>query len=124
MADETLEDIIYEVDVFKKENINQARHSIEKKVNAYKKDIPKEADSSELDLKIQQNIDSELIKFNKDMEINPTALYYSLKSEAELNETITKKELTLSAYDFLERNTKSKLFKKILKELKKETKNG
>ena len=58
------------------------------------------------------------------MDIKPTALYYSLKTEAELNEEITEKELTMSAYDFLEKHTNNKILKKILKELKKETKNG
>ena len=49
------------------------------------------------------------------------ALYSLLKkSEVESNGEISETELINLAYDYLEKNTKNKFFKKILKELKKE----
>ena len=46
--------------------------------------------------------------------------YSAKKSEVESNGEISETELTNLAYDYLEKNTKNKFFKKILKELKKE----
>lgn len=124
MTDETLQDVINDVDAFKKKSIEQVRENIDYEIETYKQDIPKELNTSEFDLRIQEEVDTKLAKFNDEMDIKPTALYYSLKTEAELNEEITEKELTMSAYDFLEKHTNNKILKKILKELKKETKNG
>lgn len=124
MTDETLQDVINDVDEFKKKSIEQVRENIDYEIATYKQDIPKELNTSEFDLTVQKEVDAKLAKFNDDMDIKPTALYYSLKTEAELNEDITEQELTMSAYDFLEKHTNNKILKKILKELKKETKNG
>ncbi|MFW7361950.1 hypothetical protein DFR54_11819 [Vagococcus fluvialis] len=124
MTDETLQDVINDVDAFKKKSIEQVRKNIDYEIETYKQDIPKELNTSEFDLTVQKEVDAKLAKFNDEMDIKPTALYYSLKTEAELNEEITEKELTMSAYDFLEKHTNNKILKKILKELKKETKNG
>lgn len=124
MTDETLQDVINDVDAFKKKSIEQVRENIDYEIETYKQDIPKELNTSEFDLTVQKEVDAKLAKFNDDMDIKPTALYYSLKTEAELNEDITEQELTMSAYDFLEKHTNNKILKKILKELKKETKNG
>ncbi|MFW7387519.1 hypothetical protein [Vagococcus fluvialis] len=124
MTDETLQDVINDVDAFKKKSIEQVRENIDYEIATYKQDIPKELNTSEFDLTVQKEVDAKLAKFNDDMDIKPTALYYSLKTEAELNEDITEQELTMSAYDFLEKHTNNKILKKILKELKKETKNG
>lgn len=124
MTDETLQDVINDVDAFKKKSIEQVRENIDYEIATYKQDIPKELNTSEFDLRIQEEVDTKLAKFNDEMDIKPTALYYSLKTEAELNEEITEKELTMSAYDFLEKHTNNKILKKILKELRKETKNG
>lgn len=124
MSDETLQDVINDIDSFKQESVEQVRQNINHEVAMYKQEIPKELDTSEFDLKIQEEVDQKLAKFNEDMDIKPTALYYSLKTEVELNDEITEQELTISAYDFLEKHTSNKLLKKILKELKKETKNA
>lgn len=124
MTDETLQDVINDVDAFKKKSIEQVRENIDYEIATYKQDIPKELNTSEFDLTVQKEVDAKLAKFNDEMDIKPTALYYSLKTEAELNEEITEKELTMSAYDFLEKHTNNKILKKILKELRKETKNG
>lgn len=124
MTDETLQDVINDVDAFKKKSIEQVRENIDYEIATYKQDIPKELNTSEFDLTVQKEVDAKLAKFNDDMDIKPTALYYSLKTEAELNEDITEQELTMSAYDFLEKHTNNKILKKILKELKKESKNA
>ena len=124
MTDETLQDVINDVDAFKKKSIEQVRENIDYEIATYKQEIPKELNTSEFDLTVQKEVDTKLAKFNDDMDIKPTALYYSLKTEAELNENITEQELTMSAYDFLEKHTNNKILKKILKELKKESKNG
>lgn len=124
MTDETLQDVINDVDAFKKKSIEQVRENIDYEIATYKQEIPKELNTSEFDLTVQKEVDTKLAKFNDDMDIKPTALYYSLKTEAELNEDITEQELTMSAYDFLEKHTNNKILKKILKELKKESKNA
>ena len=51
--------------------------------------------------------------------MKPKALYHALKVEAELNPEIEKDDLKQSAYDFLEKTTKNKYLKKIIRELKK-----
>lgn len=61
-------------------------------------------------------------EFKNKMDIKPKDLYYSLKTEAELNEDISDKELMYKAYEFLEKHAKTQFSKKILKELKKEVK--
>lgn len=124
MADETLKDVIHDIEVFKEKNVEQVRLNINNEISTLKKDIPQELNTDEFDLKIQKEIDTKLAKFHDDLDIKPKALYYSLKADMELNENITEKELTLSAYNFLEKHTNNKVLKKILKELKKENKNG
>ena len=112
MADETLKDVIHDIEVFKEKNVEQVRLNINNEISTLKKDIPPELNTDEFDLKIQKEIDTKLAKFHDDMDIKPKALYYSLKTDIELNENITEKELTLSAYNFLEKHTKNKVLKK------------
>lgn len=100
MTDETLQDVINDVDAFKKKSIEQVRENIDYEIETYKQDIPKELNTSEFDLRIQEEVDTKLAKFNDEMDIKPTALYYSLKTEAELNEEITEKELTVLLQSF------------------------
>lgn len=107
---------------FKKDNIQILRKSINNEILNYRKNLPIENLSEELELQIKNEVNSKLSEFNNGIDLKPAALYYSLKSEVELDENISEKELTYSAYDFLEKTTKSKFLKKILKELKKETK--
>lgn len=123
MTNEKLQDIIYEVEVFKQKSVKDARHSIDNKLAEYKEKIPEKVDNTEFEIKVQKEIDKKLFTFSKELDIKPAALYYSLKSDVELDKSISKKELLVSAYDFLEEHTKNKLLKKIFKELKKETKN-
>ncbi|SOB47044.1 conserved hypothetical protein [Lactococcus piscium] len=71
---------------------------------------------------LQFAVDKKILEFNNNIDLKPKALYYALKSELELDEQISEKKLTISAYDYLEKNTKNKFLKKILKELIKESK--
>lgn len=123
MTNKKLQDIIYEVEVFKQKSAKDARHSIDNKLAEYKEKIPEKVDNTEFEIKVQKEIDKKLSTFSKELDIKPAALYYSLKKDVELDNNISKKELLVSAYDFLEKHTKNKLLKKIFKELKKETKN-
>ena len=107
---------------FKKENTQILKKNINDEILSYRETLPAETLSEDLESKIENEVSSKLSEFNNIIDLKPTALYYSLKSEIELNENISEKELVYSAYDFLEKTTKSKFLKKILRELKRETK--
>ncbi|EAE7186015.1 TPA_asm: hypothetical protein GYT64_15775, partial [Listeria monocytogenes] len=64
MTDETLQDVINDVDAFKKKSIEQVRENIDYEIETYKQDIPKELNTSEFDLRIQEEVDTKLAKFN------------------------------------------------------------
>ncbi|MBC9825349.1 MULTISPECIES: hypothetical protein [Carnobacterium] len=122
MENRQLANVVKNVEQFKKENIQILRKNINNEILNYRKNLPIENLSEELELQIENEVSSKLSEFNNGIDLKPAALYYSLKSEVELDENISEKELTYSAYDFLEKTTKSKFLKKILKELKRETK--
>jgi len=67
MTDETLQDVINDVDAFKKKSIEQVRENIDYEIETYKQDIPKELNTSEFDLRIQEEVDTKLAKFNDEM---------------------------------------------------------
>lgn len=58
MTDETLQDVINDVDAFKKKSIEQVRENIDYEIETYKQDIPKELNTSEFDLRIQEEVDT------------------------------------------------------------------
>ena len=57
MADETLKDVIHDIEVFKEKNVEQVRLNINNEISTLKKDIPQELNTDEFDLKIQKEID-------------------------------------------------------------------
>lgn len=114
--------VIAKVDEFKDKNADILRENIQDEIMTYKLTLTNDGFSKDLDAQINQEMSNKLMDFKEDIDLKPKALYYDLKSKVELNDTISEQELTLSAYDFLEKNTKNRFFKKILKELKKETK--
>lgn len=122
MENEKLITVINSIDDFKTDNTKIVKSSINNELSNFKKTLPKEILTEDLEIEIQNEVNKKITEFNKDIDLKPKALYYSLKSEMELNEEITEKELTHSAYDYLEKKTKSKFLKKILRELKKESK--
>ncbi|HCS93942.1 MAG TPA: hypothetical protein DIW15_04450 [Bavariicoccus seileri] len=74
--------------------------------------------NQELTVSIHQNISKSVDQYD----VHPFALYYALLSEKELNPSITKSELVSFAYDFLIKNSKNKLIRKLAKQLRKEGK--
>lgn len=122
MGNLKLDDVIENVEDFKAENTQILKKSITNELVSFKKTLPKEILTDELEIKADNEVNNKMVEFNNSIDIKPKALYYSLKSELELNEEVSEKELTISAYEFLEKNTTNKFLRKILRELKKETK--
>ena len=114
--------VLARVDEFKDENAVILRDNIQNEISSYKSSLPSDNFLSGLDYQINQEIDNKISEFKQDIDLKPKALYYNLKSEVELSDDITEKELTLSAYEFLGKNTKNRFLKKILRDLKKEAK--
>lgn len=117
-----IDNVLARVDEFKDENAVILRDNIQNEISSYKSSLPSDNFLSGLDYQINQEIDNKISEFKQDIDLKPKALYYNLKSEVELSDDITEKELTLSAYEFLEKNTKNRFLKKILRDLKKELK--
>ncbi|WP_069286167.1 hypothetical protein [Aerococcus urinaeequi] len=114
--------VLARVDEFKDENAVILRDNIQNEISSYKSSLPSDNFLSDIDYQINQEIDNKISEFKQDINLKPKALYYNLKSKVELSDDITEKELTLSAYEFLEKNTKNRFLKKILRDLKKEAK--
>lgn len=114
--------VLARVDEFKDENALILRDNIQNEISSYKSSLPSDNFLSDIDYQINQEIDNKISEFKQDIDLKPKALYYNLKSKVELSDDITEKELTLSAYEFLEKNTKNRFLKKILRDLKKEAK--
>ncbi|MGV3003845.1 hypothetical protein [Aerococcus urinaeequi] len=117
-----IDNVLARVDEFKDENAVILRDNIQNEISSYKSSLPSDNFLSGLDYQINQEVDNKISEFKQDIDLKPKALYYNLKSKVELNDDITEKELTLSAYEFLEKNTKNRFLKKILRDLKKEAK--
>lgn len=117
-----IDNVLARVDEFKDENAVILRDNIQNEISSYKSSLPSDNFLSGLDYQTNQEIDNKISEFKQDIDLKPKALYYNLKSKVELNDDITEKELTLSAYEFLEKNTKNRFLKKILRDLKKEAK--
>ena len=117
-----IDNVLARVDEFKDENAVILRDNIQNEISSYKSSLPSDNFLSGLDYQTNQEIDNKISEFKQDIDLKPKALYYNLKSKVELSDDITEKELTLSAYEFLEKNTKNRFLKKILKDLKKEAK--
>ena len=117
-----IDNVLARVDEFKDENAVILRDNIQNEISSYKSSLPSDNFLSGLDYQTNQEIDNKISEFKQDIDLKPKALYYNLKSKVELSDDITEKELTLSAYEFLEKNTKNRFLKKILRDLKKEAK--
>lgn len=122
MENKQLTNVVESMEQFKQENTQILKKNINDEISSYRKTLPVENLSEDLNSQIENEVSIKLSEFNDSIDLKPAALYYSLKSEIELNENASEKELTYFAYDFLEKTTKSKFLKKILKELKRETK--
>ena len=98
-----IDNVLARVDEFKDENAVILRDNIQNEISSYKSSLPSDNFLSGLDYQINQEIDNKISEFKQDIDLKPKALYYNLKSEVELSDDITEKELTLSAYEFLEK---------------------
>lgn len=98
-----IDNVLARVDEFKDENALILRDNIQNEISSYKSSLPSDNFMSGLDCQINQEIDNKISKFKQDIDLKPKALYYNLKSKVELSDDITEKELTLSAYEFLEK---------------------
>lgn len=101
---------------FKQNNEIVLKNNIQNEIEKVQRTIPKDVWDTELSLKVEEEVSNKLLELNDSINLNPQALYYSLKSEVALDSTVSEKELTLKAYYFLLKKTKNKFFKKILKE--------
>lgn len=120
MENKELEKVIHEVEGLKIESTQILKNNIKNEIYEFRKTLPKEILTDDLDAKVEEEVNQKLKEFSQELDLKPKALYYSLKSEVELNEEISERELTTFAYDFLEKNTKNKFLKRIFRELKKE----
>ncbi|MGF2047139.1 hypothetical protein ACQUET_00185 [Lactococcus lactis] len=118
---EKLNLIIKKNEEFKNNTDLIIKKDIDYELSNFRKILPKKFLTKELDIEIKNEVDKKVSEFSEDIDLNPEGLYSLLKkSEVESNGEISETELTNLAYDYLEKNTKNKFFKKILKELKKE----
>ncbi|KKW74514.1 hypothetical protein StScam27_09075 [Streptococcus thermophilus] len=121
MEKEKLNLIIKKNEEFKNNTDLTIKKDIDYELSNFRKILPKKFLTKELDIEIKNEVDKKVSEFSEDIDLNPEGLYSLLKkSEVESNGEISETELTNLAYDYLEKNTKNKFFKKILKELKKE----
>ena len=105
-----------QIDIFKKNNEIALKNNINLELKKVQDTIPEDIWDKELAQKVEGEVSTKLLELNNSIDINPTALYYSLKSDISLNPETNEKELTLNAYKFLLEKTKNKFLKKILKE--------
>lgn len=105
-----------QIDNFKKNNEIVLKNNINLELKKVQDTVPNDIWDKELSKKVEGAVSKKLVELNNSIDINPTALYYSLKSEIALNPENNEKELTLTAYKFLSEKTKNKFLKKILKE--------
>lgn len=105
-----------QIDNFKKNNEIILKNNINLELKKVQDTIPEDIWDKELSQKVEGEVSKKLLDLNNSIDINPTALYYSLKSDISLDPETNEKELTLNAYKFLSEKTKNKFLKKILKE--------
>lgn len=105
-----------QIDILKKNNEIALKNNINLELKKVQDTIPEDIWDKELAQKVEGEVSTKLLELNNSIDINPTALYYSLKSDISLNPETNEKELTLNAYKFLSEKTKNKFLKKILKE--------
>ena len=119
MENESLDLIIKEVENQQEKELVRFESNLSEGINKYKEVLPADLITPQLQEKIDNEVKLQLVEFQKSIDLKPKALYHDLKVEAELNPEIEKDDLKQSAYDFLEKTTKNKYLKKIIRELKK-----
>ncbi len=98
------------------------RDKVKYEMVKYEEKLPENIDRETYEVQLSEELNRQLDLVNKETDLNSEALYYHLKAQASLNKNISKKELTISALEFLEKSTNSKFMKKLMRELIKENK--
>ena len=106
----------------KLEELNKVRDKVKYEMVKYEEKLPDNIDRETYEVQLSEELNRQLDLVNKETDLNSEALYYHLKAQASLNKNISKKELTISALEFLEKSTNSKFMKKLMRELIKENK--
>ncbi|MGY3703481.1 hypothetical protein BW731_11675 [Vagococcus martis] len=106
----------HKIDSFKKSNELAIKKNINQEIKKVQDSVSEDMWDKELTNKIEDEVNVKLTELNNSIDINPTALYYSLKAETALNPDISEKQLTLQAFKFLVSKTNNKFLKKILKD--------
>ncbi|MFS9155525.1 hypothetical protein [Streptococcus infantis] len=119
MKNDSLDLIIREVENQQERELERFELNLSEGITKYKEILPNDLITPQLQEKIDNEVKLQLVEFQKSIDLKPKALYHALKVDAELNPDIEKKELKQSAYEFLEKTTKNKYLKKIIRELKK-----
>ena len=102
--------------------LEKIRDKVKYEMVKYEEKLPESVDRETYELHLSEELNRQLDLVNKETDLNSEALYYHLKAQASLNKNISKKELTISALEFLEKSTNSKFMKKLMRELIKENK--
>lgn len=118
MQNDTLEKIVEDVESAKQKEVTHLREVLNHEIVKYKETLPLEINDEDLQNKIDIEVQTRMEEFKKNMDLNPRALYHALKVETELNHDADETHLKRVAYEFLEKNTKNKYLKKIIKDLK------
>lgn len=124
MENDSLELIVKEIEKEQVEEVNRFEMNLSQGINKYKEILPDDLITPQLQSKIDDEVKLQMIEFQDSIDLKPKALYHALKMEAELNPNIEEVQLKKSAYEFLEKTTKNKYLKKIIRELKKGVQNG
>ena len=119
MEKESLDLIIKEVENQQERELVRFESNLSEGINKYKEILPADLITPQLQDKIDNEVKLQLVEFQDSIDLKPKALYHALKMEAELNPNIEEVQLKKSAYEFLEKTTKNKYLKKIIRELKK-----
>ena len=119
MKNESLDLIIREVENQQEIELNRLKTSLSKEIDKYVESPSSNLMASLPKERIDEEVKLQLLEVQKSIDLRPKALYYALKTEVELDPNIKKDKLKKCAYEFLEKTTKNKYLKKIIRDLKK-----
>ena len=119
MKNESLDLIIREIETQQEIELNRFKQNLSEGIDKYVESSPSDLMTPLLKNEIDEEVKLQMLEFQKSIDLSPKALYYALKMEVELDPNIEKDKLKQCAYEFLEKTTKNKYLKKIIRELKK-----
>ena len=119
MKNESLDLIIREIETQQEIELNRFKQNLSEGIDQYVESSPSDLMTPLLKNEIDEEVKLQMLEFQRSIDLSPKALYYALKMEVELDPNIKKDKLKQCAYEFLEKTTKYKYLKKIIRELKK-----